>query len=88
MVAAPLPLLLECAAYLVQRETTKVYSMRMLGRQGKMRVRLRIKPVFAWYDLWVGAYWDRNARRLYVFPLPCFGLVIETKPSPQPEAER
>ncbi len=23
-----------------------------------------------WFDLWVGAYWDRKARVLYVCPLP------------------
>ena len=34
-----------------------------------MRVR------FAWYDLWVGAYWDRKAKVLYVCPLPM--LLIE-----------
>lgn len=32
-------------------------------------MRLRFK--FAWYDLWVGAFWDRNSRTLYVCPLPC-----------------
>jgi hypothetical protein len=24
----------------------------------------------AWYDFWVGAYWDRTNRVLYVCPLP------------------
>jgi hypothetical protein len=38
---------------------------------------MRIRPVFAWYDMWVGAYWDRRGRRLYVLPLPCLGLVLE-----------
>ena len=29
---------------------------------------------FAWYDFWIGAYYDRKQRRLYVCTLPmiCF----------------
>ncbi len=38
---------------------------------------MRIKPVVAWYDLWIGAYWDSAKRRLYVFPIPCLGFVVE-----------
>jgi phage N-6-adenine-methyltransferase len=38
--------------------------------------RVRVRPVCAWYDLWVGAFWDGERRRLYIFPLPCFGLRI------------
>jgi len=38
---------------------------------------MKIKPLFAWYDLWVGAFWDRKLRRLYVLPLPCLGFVIQ-----------
>jgi hypothetical protein len=36
-----------------------------------------IKPLFAWYDLWVGAFWDRRTRKLYVLPFPCLGIVIQ-----------
>lgn len=28
---------------------------------------------FAWYDMWVGAFWDRREKRLY---LCIFGLLI------------
>jgi hypothetical protein len=37
---------------------------------------MTIKPLFAWYDLWIGAFWDRGSRKLYVLPLPCVGVVI------------
>ncbi len=40
-------------------------------------IRVRIRPVVAWYDLWIGVYIDRKKRRLYVLPLPCIGAVIE-----------
>jgi hypothetical protein len=41
---------------------------------------MKISFVCAWYDLWVGAYWDRKARKLYVLPLPCLGFALEFKP--------
>jgi len=36
----------------------------------------RISLLCAWYDLWVGAYWDARARKLYVLPFPCIGFVL------------
>ena len=38
---------------------------------------MRIRPIFAWYDFWVGFYLDRKGRKLYLLPIPMFGLVIE-----------
>lgn len=29
-----------------------------------------LKVSFAWYDLWMGVYWDRRERALYICPLP------------------
>lgn len=40
-----------------------------------------VKPIFAWYVMWIGAFWDRKRRKLYVLPLPCIGIVI-TWPRP------
>lgn len=36
-----------------------------------------VKPLFAWYDLWIGIFWDSRKRKLYILPLPCVGVVIE-----------
>jgi hypothetical protein len=38
---------------------------------------MRIRFFFAWYDLWVGAYWSSKSRTLYVCPLPCCVLALE-----------
>lgn len=38
---------------------------------------MKIRPMFAWYDLWIGVFVDQAKRRIYVFPLPCIGLRID-----------
>lgn len=38
---------------------------------------MKVKPVVAWYDMWVGAFWDADKRRLYILPVPCLGVCIE-----------
>ena len=40
---------------------------------------MKIRPVFAWFDIWVGVFIDTPKRRIYVFPVPCFGFVVELK---------
>lgn len=35
---------------------------------------MRVRLIFAWYDLWIGVFWDRGKRHLYVLPVPCVGL--------------
>jgi hypothetical protein len=31
---------------------------------------MSVRVFFAWYDFWIGAYYDRDARALYICPLP------------------
>jgi hypothetical protein len=38
---------------------------------------MTIRPLFEWRDLWIGVFWDRKSRRLYVLPVPCLGLVVQ-----------
>lgn len=38
---------------------------------------MRTRIIFAWYDLWIGAYWDRKKRTLYLFPVPMIGLAVQ-----------
>lgn len=37
---------------------------------------VKISPVCKWYDFWVGVFWDRIQKRLYILPLPCLGVRI------------
>ncbi len=37
---------------------------------------MRIRFIFRWFDLWVGVFIDRPHKKVYIFPLPCFGAVI------------
>ena len=38
---------------------------------------MTISLVIAWYDLWIGVYWDRHQRKLYILPIPCLGIAIQ-----------
>jgi hypothetical protein len=37
----------------------------------------KVEFLFAWYDLWIGIFWDKKKRALYILPLPMVGVVIK-----------
>lgn len=45
--------------------------MRRLIKIGKFQL------ILAWYDLWVGLYYDVGHRTLYFLPLPCIVFRFE-----------
>ncbi len=38
---------------------------------------MSIEPIFAWYDFWVGLFWDRQKRILYILPMPMIGIKVK-----------
>ena len=42
-----------------------------------MGMSFQVSLFFAWYDMWIGIYWDQKQRALYICPLPC--CVIKLK---------
>jgi hypothetical protein len=47
-----------------------------------------VRFIAAWYDCWIGFYWDRAGRRLYILPVPCLGLCVEFGPAGRPEGSQ
>lgn len=47
---------------------------------------MRFSAFFAWYDFWVGWFWDRSKRTLYVCPLPMIVLMFRFSQSRKCEA--
>lgn len=46
------------------------------GKMTSREPRWILRPIFAWYDLWVGLFIDRKERKVYFFPIPCVGVVF------------
>jgi hypothetical protein len=37
---------------------------------------IKFKIIFKWYDFWIGLFWDRHRKMLYIFPIPMLGIRI------------
>ena len=59
--------------------TNQIATAEWDERARRLRItacRLRVEPMFAWYDIWVGVFVDVERKRVYVFPVPMFGFKI------------
>ncbi len=45
----------------------------------KEKENMKVSLFFAWYDFWVGLFYDQKKKILYICPLPCVVIKIEKK---------
>lgn len=38
--------------------------------------RWKIRPFFKWFDFWIGIYFDREGRAIYICLIPMFGIKV------------
>lgn len=36
-----------------------------------------ITLIWAWYDAWIGLFYDQNKKRLYIFLIPMLGFKVQ-----------
>jgi hypothetical protein len=48
---------------------------------------MKFNAEWLWYDFWVGVYWSRATRTLYICPLPTFVLSVSWGAALQQEGD-
>ena len=38
---------------------------------------MKAKIIFKWFDFWIGLFWDKKHKSLYLFPIPTVGVKID-----------
>ncbi len=53
-----------------------IFNLRIWAFHFQISKGCYIKPMFAWYDFWIGLFFDTKKSITYIFPLPMFGFKI------------
>ena len=40
---------------------------------------MKIKFIFAWFDFWIGIFYDQKKRWIYLFLIPMCGIIFKLK---------
>jgi len=54
-----------------------VIAVFILNDKYNKKKEMKVRFIFAWYDIWVGAFWDRKKQWLYILPLPMVGVILK-----------
>ena len=47
-----------------------------IGTSCEVCKRQRVQFFFKWFDFWIGFYWNKTKKHLYILPLPMIGIKI------------
>ena len=59
----------------MEKQRTQEEVEEIMNEIKKKKVKISI--FFAWYDIWIGAYWNDLAKVLYICPIPMICIRID-----------
>lgn len=75
------------AGYLIYMAATTIYSI-VVAQLARNRALLsdathfEVLIVVEWHDFWVGSFYDQKKHRVYMFPIPIFGICVDFDANP------
>ena len=63
-------------------EYKQIYNLDFIYKYYKEQLKnskIKFKPFFRWYDLWIGLYIDTKNDSIYIIPFPMIGIKIWRK---------
>ena len=54
-----------------------IFNLRIWYVHFQIADNFNIRPIFAWFDMWIGLFINQNKNIWYIFPVPMLGLKIQ-----------